>query len=293
MQAMSQAYAATTVSSYASRVLTAEAPMDKVRLTQAAVSCWEKMRASGPGSPPPNRPSRPKLPLIIPPSEIPGVKQSKAPANVYHLHSLAHVELNAIDLCFDTMLRFESGIPTKDRDDWFEDWLSIASDEARHFSYLHDRLISLGSFYGALPAHDIIWKSADVSRGCLHERLALGQLVAEAKGLDAGPKLVERLVGFGDNKSAAVVRQIADEEIRHVKLGVKWFLKECDRLQLDSIKTFHSIAIRLANPGAFARPFNEERRLEAGMTPEWYLPVAEEVERQRRERAAVKRKYVA
>ncbi|CAN8061371.1 unnamed protein product [Agarophyton chilense] len=279
----------TSVSSYAFRVLTTAAPSDKVRLTQAANNSWEKLRNVGAIHIPPDRPSRPELPHIVPPSQIPSVKQSNAPANVYHLHSLAHVELNAIDLCFDTMLRFESEIPTKDRDEWFEDWLSIASDEARHFSYLQERLIALGSSYGALPAHDIIWKSANVSRGCLHERLALGQLVAEAKGLDAGPKLVERLVGLGDNNSAAIVRQIADEEIRHVQLGVKWFLKECDRLDIDSISTFHEIALRLANPGAFTKPFNEKRRREAGMTPEWYMPVAEEVERQRKERAALRR----
>eukprot|EP00178_Gracilaria_changii_P004430 TRINITY_DN1711_c0_g1_i1.p2 TRINITY_DN1711_c0_g1~~TRINITY_DN1711_c0_g1_i1.p2 ORF type:complete len:322 (+),score=33.94 TRINITY_DN1711_c0_g1_i1:65-1030(+) len=272
-----------TVTSYAARVLTASDPLDKLHFTQAALDCWKTTRKCGATHTPPHRPSRPKLPQIVTPSQMPSAKQSNAPMNVYHLHSLAHVELNAIDLCFDTMLRFEPQILDHDREQWFEDWLSIASDEARHFSYLHHRLIALDSFYGALPAHDIIWKSADVSKHCLHERLALGQLVAEAKGLDAGPKLVQRLIGAADNESAAIVRQIADEEIRHVKLGVKWFHKECERLQIDSIKTFHQIALRLANPGAFTKPFNEQRRRQAGMTPEWYLPVAEELERQRRE----------
>ncbi|PXF46923.1 hypothetical protein BWQ96_03261 [Gracilariopsis chorda] len=272
------------ISTYASRVLTTASPLDKVRLTRAAVKSWETSRTPGPTVTPPDRPSRPVLPKIIPPSEMPSVKRSNVPSNVYYLHSLAHVELNAIDLCFDTMLRFESVLPAKDRDEWFEDWLSIASDEARHFKYLHDRLLALGSFYGELPAHDIIWKSADVSKDSLRERLALGQLVAEARGLDAGPKLAERLIGSGDNDSAATVRQIADEEVRHVQLGVKWFLKECERVMTDPIRTFHDIALRLSNPGAFAQPFNEQRRRQAGLTPEWYMPVAEEMERQRKER---------
>lgn len=203
---------------------------------------------------------------------------------MYLLHSLAHVELNAIDLCFDTMVRFERSLPSSQLDEWFDDWLSIASDEARHFEMLHDRLVSLGYSYGCLPAHDIIWKSTDASKHVLRERLALGQLVAEAKGLDAGPKLATRLTGTGDNKSAIIVRQIADEEVRHVQIGVKWYLKECETAHVDPIETFHEIALRLSNPGAFSRPFDEERRKTAGMTPEWYLPVADEMQRQREQR---------
>lgn len=44
----------------------------------------------------------------------------------------------------------------------------------------------------------------------------------EARGLDAGDRLSKRLVGMGDNRTAAIVRQIATEERAHVAVGVTW-----------------------------------------------------------------------
>lgn len=282
---------------YARRILTSAEPLEKVRLTQEAAETWARTRHIGPVPLPPSRPSRPQEPLIVGPGEMPTAKSSGFPSNIYHLHGLAHVELNAIDLCFDTMLRFAPGIsseianvplaadvdaePCEGDAVWFTDWVSIAADEARHFSLLDARLRALGSRYGALPAHGIVWSAADASQTSRRERVAAGQLVAEARGLDAGPKLAERLVGAGDNASAAIVQTIADEEVRHVRIGVKWFVWECARVGLDPVKSFHEIAVRVANPGAFVRPFNEERRRMAGLTPEWYLPVALEIEERR------------
>jgi uncharacterized ferritin-like protein (DUF455 family) len=41
----------------------------------------------------------------------------------------------------------------------------------------------------------------------------------EARGLDAGARLVERLKGAGDKRTAAIVAQIALEEKAHVAIG--------------------------------------------------------------------------
>jgi uncharacterized ferredoxin-like protein len=45
----------------------------------------------------------------------------------------------------------------------------------------------------------------------------------EARGLDAGPRLADRLRGLGDNRTAKIVRRIAEEERAHVAIGVLWF----------------------------------------------------------------------
>ena len=42
----------------------------------------------------------------------------------------------------------------------------------------------------------------------------------EARGLDAGPRLVDRLVGWGDHRSAAIVARIGQEEKAHVAVGM-------------------------------------------------------------------------
>ena len=43
-----------------------------------------------------DNPARPALPLLVPPSKVPNQKQLKVPISIYLLHSLAHIEVNAI-----------------------------------------------------------------------------------------------------------------------------------------------------------------------------------------------------
>lgn len=259
----------------ANRVLHAADPSEKVRLTREAVAAWRRGVRLGDAETAPVRPARPQAPEIMPSARIPRARDLGVPTNVYLLHALAHVELNAIDLSVDTLVRYADAPGRAVA--FAGDMLSIAEDEARHFEMLHKRLLALGSSYGALPAHDIVWNAAERSRDCCLRRLALGQLVQEARGLDAGPRLASRLTGAGDVESAALVRTIADEELRHVRIGVKWFVKECANVGCDPVQRFHDIALLHANPGAFAPPFDQKRRSEAGLEPEWYLPVAEQM----------------
>lgn len=52
----------------------------------------------------------------------------------------------------------------------------------------------------------------------------------EARGLDAGPRLVSKLVGFGDIRTSNIVAAIADEEVAHVAVGVYWFVSVCQKM---------------------------------------------------------------
>lgn len=52
----------------------------------------------------------------------------------------------------------------------------------------------------------------------------LARLVAvpcsqEARGLDAGPRLVQKLMSASDHCSAAIVQRISEEEVAHVAVG--------------------------------------------------------------------------
>lgn len=58
-----------------------------------------------------------------------------------------------------------------------------------------------------------------LASGDLAGRLAVVPMSQEAKGLDAGPRLAEKLVGCGDNRTAAIVSRIALEEKAHVAVG--------------------------------------------------------------------------
>lgn len=266
-------------------VLTTADPAEKVAITQRIHKEWEAVKRSKSGVDPlgggsdamletvyelPLHPARPAVPEIVKPCSMPNAKGCGLPANVFYLHGLAHVELNAIDLCFDTFLRFHVG-----SSEWYDDWISIANDESRHFSWLSERLRALGYSYGCLPAHGIIWEGAVSSMHDRRTRIAVGQLVAEARGLDAGEKLAQRIRSFGDKDSARIVNVIAHEEVRHVELGIKWYLREFENNTDAAIKEFHQIAVRLGNQGAFVPPFDHEKRAQAGMLPEWYEPVAD------------------
>ena len=75
--------------------------------------------------------------------EIVTHKEMGVPLNAYMLHNLAHVELNAIDLAWDTVVRFA---PLRDMlgDGFFADFARVADDESRHFRWYSQRLAELG-----------------------------------------------------------------------------------------------------------------------------------------------------
>ncbi|KAL3715071.1 hypothetical protein ACJRO7_006894 [Eucalyptus globulus] len=90
----------------------------------------------------------------------------------------------------------------------------------------------------------------------------------EARGLDAGPRLVQKLVGFGDNMTSKIVGRIADEEMAHVAVGVDWFISICQKMNHAPCSTFKDI---LTEYGVELKgPFNYSARDEAGIPRDWY-----------------------
>lgn len=63
--------------------------------------------------------------------------------------------------------------------EFFDDFVRVAQDEGRHFTLLSARLEELGSFYGALSAHDGLWDSAVATSKDLFARLAVEHCVHE------------------------------------------------------------------------------------------------------------------
>lgn len=65
----------------------------------------------------------------------------------------------------------------------------------------------------------------------------------EARGLDAGPRLVQKLVGFGDHRTSEIVAKIAEEEVAHVAVGVFWFLLVCQKMGRTPSAAFKGIKL--------------------------------------------------
>jgi uncharacterized ferritin-like protein (DUF455 family) len=188
----------------------------------------QQRQAPPPATPPlllPSRPARPAKPLLVSsPKDVPPPEEAGVSQAAHLLLNVAHVELNAIDLAADTVARFAPlGLPAR----FYEDFARVADDEARHLSWCLQRLRELGVAYGDVPAHDGLWQGCAASSGDLTARLVVVPCGQESRGLDAGQRLAQRLVGLGDARSAAIVARIAEEERAHVAVGVAWFERVC------------------------------------------------------------------
>lgn len=260
-------------------VLTTADGWEKTALSHAHAAAWFASRAAGEPlalgrAEPPLRPARPDRPELLPPRDVPRRRPGSPQGRIALLHALAHIELNAVDLHWDIIARF-AHVPMPMG--FYDDWVKAADEESRHFNLICDVLESMGSHYGALPAHAGMWRAAEDTRDDLPGRLAVVPMVLEARGLDVTPGMIEIFARAGLTEAEAALRTIYAEEVGHVAYGSKWFHFLCGRENIDPKDAFHALVRRYFH-GALKPPFNEEKRAEAGLPPDFYWPLADDDE---------------
>jgi uncharacterized ferritin-like protein (DUF455 family) len=253
----------------------------KTALSRRHAATWQAARAADTPLPigtladhgaPPLDPARPAAPALLSPRDMPRRRPGTAAGRTALLHAVAHIELNAVDLHWDIIARFtDTPMPLS----FYDDWVKSADEESKHFNLMCDCLEAHGSHYGALPAHEGLWRAARDTRDDLLGRLAVVPMVLEARGLDVTPGMIDLFDAQGDAQASAALRVIYAEEVHHVSYGSKWFNFLCGRGNLDPTETFHGLVRRYFH-GALKPPFNEEKRAEAGIPPDFYWPLAEE-----------------
>jgi uncharacterized ferritin-like protein (DUF455 family) len=218
----------------------------------------------------PERPAWPGALRLLQPREMPRRGKGGSAKNRLALwHSLAHIEFVAIDLALDMAGRFGG-----ERGEAFVgDFLSVAADEAMHFALLQRKLATLGSHYGALPAHDGLWESAHATRHDVAARLAVVPLVLEARGLDVTPATTDRVREAGDKAGARILERILNDEVRHVAIGAKHFHETCLTRDEAPREIWRELVGRHFR-GVLKPPFNDSARLAAGLSRDWYAGVA-------------------
>jgi len=256
-----------TLSDAAKKALLTVDATEKANVTAELAAMWRNGEISEVGSTDlPDRPGRPAKPELLPPNKMPKRKKGSVQGRIGLLHALAHIELNAIDLAWDLCVRFpEADMPR----DFHDAWVQVADDEARHFKMINKRLGELGAAYGDLPAHDGLWQTSMDTAYDILPRLAVVPMVFEARGLDATPPTIERLLAHGDTESARILKIIAHDEIAHVAAGRKYYEYVCDQRGLPYYTTWHDM-LRKHFRGPLKPPFNDEARYEAGMPPDYY-----------------------
>ncbi|MBR72329.1 MAG: hypothetical protein CMM30_05235 [Rhodospirillaceae bacterium] len=226
--------------SSACQILLTSDPTKKLNLSFNAIKAWKNGQLDKPSkySVPPQFPAKGLRPELIEPSQMPKRKGNSKHSRAMLLHTIAHIEFTAINLAWDIIVRFNF---TKWPKAFYDDWITVAEDETRHFKLISKRLKDLGIEYGDLPANKGLWNTAFDTYHDPIARLAKVPLALEARALDVTPGMTNRLRNAGDHKSANIIEIIAKDEIEHVKVGWYWFKWICEKKKLTPRKTFESV----------------------------------------------------
>jgi uncharacterized ferritin-like protein (DUF455 family) len=206
---------------------------------------------------------RPALPRLVPPHNVARRSPFTVEGHAALMHSIAHIEFNAINLALDAIWRF-ADMPAR----YYLDWLRVAAEEAKHFSLLQDHLQSVGFTYGDFDAHDGLWTVCEATRHDVVARMALVPRTMEARGLDATPIIQAKLrrVATPDAlRAIAILDVILADEVGHVAIGNHWYYLLCEQRNLDPYEFYAQAAVHHRAP-RLKPPFNILARRQAGFT---------------------------
>jgi uncharacterized ferritin-like protein (DUF455 family) len=211
----------------------------------------------------PAYPGRPLKPELVEPQNVPRRSPYTPQGHAALMHSIAHIEFNAINLALDAVWRF-AGMPPQ----YYRDWLRVAQEEAKHFSLLSDHLATLGYNYGDFLAHDGLWTLCAATQGDVTARMALVPRTLEARGLDATPIIQAKLRKVATPQARAAVEILAlilEEEVGHVAIGNHWYHWLCQDKGLNPDTFYAQVSVTHGAP-KLKPPFNLEARRLAGFT---------------------------
>ena len=270
--AVAQSAATTDIFTACEVALLCDSPVEKAELSKSLYASWMQMDQSNQDAMLVDTgasvvrtleaPGRPLHPELVAARDLPRRSLGSPEGRIALLHSLAHIEFNAINLALDAVYRFR-GLPQR----YVEDWLRVASDEGEHFLLLHERLnLWVRTTACWLPTM-ALW---DMARRTDHDvlvRMALVPRILEARGLDVAPPMIDKLRHLDDQASADILQRIYTDEITHVEVGNRWFRYICDQRSLDGTTVFRDL-LRGQNSAYLRSPYNREARLQAGFNDE-------------------------
>lgn len=203
----------------------------------------------------------PERPELLAPRNMPRRKLTTIDGVIAFFHAIAHVEFVAIYLAWDILYRFR-GMP----DQFYQDWLRVADEEAQHFELIRKHLQAKQVNYGDLPAHNGLWDHAKDTADDLLARLAMVPRCMEARGLDVTPAIIEKFRMLGDEASVAILNRILTDEVGHVELGSYWFKFVCQQRGYEPEAKYQALIKQYYLGGKPKGPFNRELRIIAGFS---------------------------
>ena len=178
-------------------------------------------------------------------------------------HIMANHELQALEVMAFVLRAFPDA-----PDEFRRGLIQVMADEQRHTRMHVDRLTDLGLKFGDLPVNGYFWRKSQEFENLL-DYLAGLPLTFEGRNLDHTLEFEDYFRDAGDPRSAAIMRAIHRDEIRHVAFGLHWLrlLKPADQSDWDAYQSHLKWPLRPDK--AKGDTFNRAPRLEAGMSPEF------------------------
>ncbi|MGE0869123.1 MAG: DUF455 family protein [Kofleriaceae bacterium] len=219
---------------------------------------FDAVRIAAPGRPP-------ELAIVagrhakVPP--LAGMRDPSQRARI--LHALANHELQAIELFAwavlafpDTPIAFRRGL------------LAVLADEQRHLQLYQERLVALGSTFGAEPVTGHFWNKLDHLSGPI-EFVCTMALTFENANLDFASDYAAAARACGDDATAAALERVHADEIRHVHFGWVWlkrFAQTSDHQPFDPWRAYLAhVRYPLGPKRARGARFDREARRRAGL----------------------------
>ncbi|MEL6341687.1 MAG: DUF455 family protein [Myxococcota bacterium] len=132
------------------------------------------------------------------------------------LHFFANHELLALELMALMLLRFPDA-PRPFR----RGLANTMAEEQRHLSLYLGRMVELGVEPGEVPINDFFWRSLSTVDSPL-KFVAGMSLTFEQANLDYALYYQERFHEIGDQKTADLMQIVFEDEISHVRHGLRW-----------------------------------------------------------------------
>ena len=178
-------------------------------------------------------------------------------------HVMANHELQALEVMAMVLLAFPEA-PTEFR----LGMARIMADEQRHTRMHAQRCEELGLRFGDHPVNSWIWRKAQEYQSTL-EYVAGLPLVFEGANLDHTAEFEQYFRAACDLRSAAIMRTIHRDEIRHVEFGLIWLRRFKPTEQSDWDAWTGALHWPIRPSRARGEVFQREARLQAGLSEDF------------------------
>jgi uncharacterized ferritin-like protein (DUF455 family) len=180
------------------------------------------------------------------------------------LHRFAGHELLAVEIMAFTLLAFPEAPPT------FRKGLAhTLREEQGHVRLYMEQMKRLGVSFGDLPLYKYFWRHTPYIK-TPKDYVSMMSLTFEMANLDFAPMYGKSFARAGDVEAAQLMETILNDEISHVRFGLKWLQNFKDPLQTDWEAWEDSLSGTLLTPKR-AKGFvlHEDHRRQAGIPADW------------------------